>query len=536
MSTIRSPRPLSVLIFFCLSVFIFQQCGSRQQDRLAAFADTSARIYGPYQVYKLPVTKGVKVLNPVQVNVGPQGKIFACNQSGEVYYLIDSDKDGLEDEGVLYANVTELGLSSPVGFASRGDTIFVGTSSEIRVFVDRNADLRPDTNWTFFSDIPYSKHPYEWTTGMTFGPDGWLYFNLTTDSWNAAAPPDPKGYRGAILRISPDGKIVERLATGIRSVYGMQFNEYGDMFFSDNEGGGNPKEELNLLVPHKFYGHNRKKYPNEDSTAPVAFALTNDVAPSGMEFNRKDNDFGNAGGELFVAWYGPGERWNRGGISRVRIVRQNDGKYSYEEKAVVDIPKLSDLCFGIDGSLYASHHGQSDYWYNPTQEKSGGFFKIVYDPLLKGKTFAKKERMNSKDLSPNSIEAGKQLFARNACAACHATDGRTEMLGPNLHGIANTMTRDEILDDIMYPSKRIKPAQTGLKVTKKNGQVLMGRLISNDEKQLTLILVGNATVTIDKADVLATEEMKKSMMYENLISRLTKQEVDNLMDYIVSLK
>ena len=135
---------------------------------------------------------------------------------------------------LLYCNVKDFGLRSPAGLAHRGDTIFVGTAQQIRAFLDEDRDGKADTSWVFFDDIPNSEHPYEWTCGLNFGEDDWLYVVLSTDSWNAAPSPDPKKYRGSILKISPNGKHVEQVVTGIRSVYDMDFNGDGDLFFTDN--------------------------------------------------------------------------------------------------------------------------------------------------------------------------------------------------------------------------------------------------------------------------------------------------------------
>jgi glucose/arabinose dehydrogenase len=48
---------------------------------------------------------------------------------------------------------------------------------------------------------------------------------------------------------------VEQFATGARFAPGMAFDSEGNLFFSDNEGGGNPTEELNLATRGRFYGH-----------------------------------------------------------------------------------------------------------------------------------------------------------------------------------------------------------------------------------------------------------------------------------------
>ena len=528
------------ILFICLLFIIsfLTGCTNKESSQTLNTSykdhiDTSVSVYGPYVAVRLPITKGVKISNPIQIAMSPAGVMYATNSSGEVYSLQDSDNDGLEDTAVLYCNVKDVGLRSPAGLTFRGDSVYVGTAQQIRIFLDKNNDAKADTSWVFFDDIPNSEHPYEWTNCLNFGPDGWLYFTLTTDSWNAAPSPDPNSYRGAILRISPDGKKVERLATGIRSVYGMSFNGDGQLFFTDNEGGGNPNEELNRLVTNRFYGHNPKKYKTDSITKPE-LALETEMAPSGIEFNKAENDFGGTSGNLFVAFYGPGERWTRGGIGRVKVERMPDGNYSYEEFPVADIPKLSDLAFGKDGALYAVSHGMSDYWFNVIHENQGVFYKLIYDPSITTMK-EKPSRKLDKSFSKNSLEQGKQLFAEQACLGCHQVDGVTELLGPNLKDVGKQMTRDEILEEILEPSARIKPSMQAMRVTKKDGQVLVGRVISSDENEINLILVGNQIAKVSRKDIQQTQNETQSLMYEGLLNNLEDSQKEALLDYIISL-
>ena len=519
-----------------LIVLITFLSGCTKQEPSAGYKkyiDTTISVYGPYAAVRLPITKGVKIANPLQVGLGPEGRLYASNQTGEIYTLRDTDGDGIEDMALLYCNVKDFGLRSPAGFEHRGDTVFIGTAQQIRAFLDVDKDGKADTSWVFFDDIPNSEHPYEWTCGLNFGKDGWLYLALSTDSWNAAPSPDPKKYRGSILKISPNGKNVEQVVTGIRSVYDMDFNVDNELFFTDNEGGGNPTEELNLVVKNGFYGHNPKKY-SFDSMTSAAYNLQTEIAPSGIEFNSADNDFGSAGGNLFVAFYGPGERWMRGGVGRINIKRLPDGKYSYEEFPVADIPKLSNLAFGNDGSLYLAQHGKADYWYNAIYENEGAFYKLIYDSLAPAKPVTTRAVVTSMP-SKNSIEAGKQLFAEHACLACHAVDGTTELLGPNLKDAGKRLSRQEILGEVLSPSQIIKPSMMAVRVTKKDDQVLIGRVVNSNEKEISLMLVGNSVVQIPRSEIKKTEDEKKSLMYEGLFNGLPDAERESLLDYVVSL-
>ncbi len=304
----------------------------------------------------------------------------------------------------------------------------------------------------------------------------------------------------------------------------MDFSPEGELFFADNKGGGNATEELNLLEVGKFYGHNPKKYEGKfEVTVPPVFSVEHELAPSGIELNPLKNGFGGTAGNLFVAFYGPSERWNRGGISRITIQKSNKG-IQYQELPVADIPKLSDLAFGIDGSLYLAQHGISDYWYNPTEVKTGNFYKLIYDSGLEGKNPTKRE-IKAETILEASLENGKQLFAFRACSACHGVDGESDLIGPNLKGVGKEFSQAELLEEIMIATR----------ITKKDGKVLLGRIVYSDSNQISIMLVGNQIVQVQKSEIERAEEEIKSLMYENLLAELSEDEIDDLLNYISSL-
>ena len=286
---------------------------------------------------------------------------------------------------------------------------------------------------------------------------------------------------------------------------------------------------------NSFYGHNKKKYPADSGRVKKPeFSLISEVAPSSIEFNKVNNAFGGTGGDLFVSYYGPGERWTRGAVGRVVVTRQPDSTYQFEEYTIADIPKISDLAFGKDGNLYLAHHGKADYWYNAVYKEQGGFYKLIYDPTspVAGNYTRPKESIL---FSQNSVEMGRQLFAETGCLGCHQVDGKTELLGPNLKDIAGNFSRAEILEAIQYPSRQIKPSMGGVRITKKDGSILLGRVINSDNDQLAFMVVGNQVVDVKKSDVEKMEDEKKSLMFENLLSGMTDEKREALLDFLVSL-
>lgn len=530
-------KAASLIVFTLLCCSACQNLPESKPARetIEKYLDKNVHVFGSYAVVKLPVSTGVKIWNPVQIVRGPDDVIYAANHTGEIYSLHDTDGDGLEDHAELFCDVKEDGLRAPAGIVFKGQDLYVGAAQEVRVYTDLDGDRKADTSRTFLGNLPHSEHPYEWTSALTFGPDGYLYLVLTTDSWNAGASPDPQGWRGALLRISPDGNRVERFATGVRSVHSMIFNTHNDLFFVDNEGGGNPTEELNIASKGHFYGHNPIKYGNPPITEPL-YDLQTEVAPAGMTFNPLNNDFDGTAGDLFIAFYGPGERWNRGAIGRLRLQRQPDGSYQIEEFPVATgIPKISDLEFGANGDLYVAHVGKTDYWYQSVDEIDGAFYRLIHVPWVEAAPIdsTQDERISA---PASTLERGRQLFAERACSACHSVDGKTQLLGPDLKDIGRIYTRQELLEEITAPSERIKPSMIASRITKKNGEVLLGRVVSTDEQRVRLMIVSNRIIDISRADIQAEEPVAESLMYEGLLEGLGKEDVDALLSYLNSLR
>lgn len=539
------PNKLSAFrqfIFFGLVLISFSSCqkntqATLDQNTIDKIIDKSIEVYGPYAIIKLPIMTGVKIHNPVKVILGPDKLIYVANNTGEIYTLHDTNQDGLEDHARLFCDVKEEGLRSPVSIIFKDQDLYVGTAEEIRIYSDQDGDGAADSSRTFFNNIPQSEHPYEWTSGLTFGADGYLYAVLTTDSWNAGAALDPNGWRGAILRISPDGKEVERFATGVRSVHSMLFNEHNDLLFIDNGGGGNPTEELNLALEGKFYGHNKTKYNNPDSTELPIYSFVTEVAPAGMIFNPTTNDFGGTAGDLFVSFFGPGERWERGAISRLKMNRQQDGTYQTEEIPIAKkIPKISDLAFGSNGDLYITHVGKTDYWYQPADVVEGAIYRMIHAPWVEHLPVSKLPETKSNATSEDILAHGKQLFAEKACSACHSVDGKSDLLGPDLKDIGRFYSKSELMEEINEPSLRIKPGMIGSKITKKNGEILLGRVVGNDQDIIRVMVIGNRIIDIPKADIQSEEPQKNSLMYKGLLTGMSEEDTDALLSYIINLK
>jgi hypothetical protein len=64
---------------------------------------------------------------------------------------------------------------------------------------------------------------------------------------------------------------------------------------------------------------------------------------------------------------------------------------------------------------------------------------------------------------------------------------------------------------------------------------MIGRVVTADAKEISLMLVGNQVVKIPRDEIEKTENEMKSLMYTGLLTGLSDTEQEALLDYIISL-
>jgi putative heme-binding domain-containing protein len=493
------------------------------------FRDRTIYLHGRFAAVKLPITNGVKVWNPAAIACSPEGVVFVANFTGEICTLHDSDGDGLEDTATLYADVRKDGLRYPTSLAFRGRELFVATTQEIRVYTDTDGDGVADQSRAFFRDFPFTLHRFDWTFGLCFDREGSLFFNLSTDAYSPTPAADPKGWRGSILRLSPDGQQVERFATGLRFSYGMAFNPEGDLFFTDNRGGENPVEELNVAVRGGFFGQNPSKFPGHPRARTALLSVRYGVAPTALAFNAPGNEFGATGGDLFMACWGPDWHFNRGSIVRVRLLRQPGGEYRAQEFLFAhEVPKVTALAFGANGDLYATLFGREAPGHQPSPKADGAIYRFIPAAWVEPGAAIRSEYPFVK----GDTAAGGKIFEERGCAACHTLDGRDEMLGPDLNGLGEIYSAAEVLNLIRNPSESIKSGHETQEVTTTDGEVLLGRMKGSSAEEIALVTVGNRLIRVPRSKIASERTLPTSLMPEGLLNGLSEKQTNDLLAYL----
>jgi putative membrane-bound dehydrogenase-like protein len=132
---------------------------------------------------------------------------------------------------------------------------------------------------------------------------------------------------------------------------------------------------------------------------------------------------------------------------------------------------------------------------------------------------------------------GREVF-KNAgtCATCHVVNGEGKDVGPNLSEIGKKLSREALLESILYPSAAISHGYETWVVNTNAGRVETGILTSNTAEGITLKGADSLLRSIKKADIESLEKSPTSLMPADLHKALTPQDLADLLDYLLTLK
>ena len=123
----------------------------------------------------------------------------------------------------------------------------------------------------------------------------------------------------------------------------------------------------------------------------------------------------------------------------------------------------------------------------------------------------------------------------NLCGACHKMYGNGGILGPDITG-SNRTNIDYLLSNILDPSAEIQDDYKMVMVTTRDGRTYAGNIASENERTLTLRVVGQDSVLINKSNIQSREGSELSMMPEGIFANLTDKEVLNLVAYLMTTR
>lgn len=141
------------------------------------------------------------------------------------------------------------------------------------------------------------------------------------------------------------------------------------------------------------------------------------------------------------------------------------------------------------------------------------------------------------ELAARDYENGKQMFAAGRCVACHRFRESGGYCGPDLGSVAKRYSIRDILVAICEPSQSISEQYQASKVSLRGGRVLYGRIIYRNDKELAVATNAydfGALTKVPSGDVENVEPSEVSMMPPATIALMNKDEVADLIAYLVS--
>lgn len=226
----------------------------------------------------------------------PNGDLAICTWPGEVYLARNFSGPATNLVWQRFAS----GLHEPLGLKVVNGVIHIAQKAELTRLIDTDgngeADLYECVNadWGFDGNMHY----------FAYGPalDARGNFLITLDGNTADWKPRwDSPYRGWAVKISPDGRKLEGVCSGMRSPNGcFAYGRNADIFATDNEGYWLGACKLNHVRPGRFFG-----YPSSTPRPREVFQKPDGFDPPAIWFPRKLATSASGGVEIPKGVFGP---------------------------------------------------------------------------------------------------------------------------------------------------------------------------------------------------------------------------------------
>ena len=173
----------------------------------------------------------------------PDGRVVVCTIHGDVW---TASGVGAELETLRWQRFA-TGLYQPLGLEVVDGSIFVLGRDRLTRLHDLDGDGEADRYENFCDLLEIVGGDHLYAMDLARDPEGWFYFNKSGDASSE--------HGGAVVRISRDGRRIERFASGRRHANGIGVSPEGVVTSADNEGQWVPSTRLDVVAQGGFYGY-----------------------------------------------------------------------------------------------------------------------------------------------------------------------------------------------------------------------------------------------------------------------------------------
>lgn len=141
------------------------------------------------------------------------------------------------------------------------------------------------------------------------------------------------------------------------------------------------------------------------------------------------------------------------------------------------------------------------------------------------------------NLKERDFTTGRKMFAAAGCYACHRFDNQGGMTGPDLTSAGRRYSPHDLLDQVVNPSKVINEQFSAIIVLTTEGKVHSGVVVNLNADRIMIntdLSDPNKRVTVKRDEIEELEVSKTSPMPKGLLNRMKKEEILDLVAYIIS--
>lgn len=143
----------------------------------------------------------------------------------------------------------------------------------------------------------------------------------------------------------------------------------------------------------------------------------------------------------------------------------------------------------------------------------------------------------SGSLYGGDLVKGRRIFFQHAtaqCIKCHAYDDFGGNAGPKLNGVGARLTREQLLEALIDPSKRLAPGFGVVTLTLDNDKKVAGIKMDETEESITLKMGNQPDTLIMKNQILERKDVPSSM--PDMKQFLSRREIRDLVSFLVTLE
>ena len=248
------------------------------------------------------------LVTPVGLAIDPRGRLFVVEshthfpppnyagpKSDRIRLFVDTNADGKPDRVTTFHEGLKFTMNVAI---DRDGSLLVATRSEILRLQDRDQDGVADETISIAKLITPGNYPHNGLSGFTFDYRGRIYFgfgeNLGADYRLVGT--DGKSLRGGgeggnVYRCEPDGSDLSLVATGFWNPFHLSIDQFGRLWVVDNDPDSRPPCRLLQVVEGGDYGYRfrngrRGTHPftawNGELPGTLPMASGTGEAPSGV--------------------------------------------------------------------------------------------------------------------------------------------------------------------------------------------------------------------------------------------------------------